>query len=237
MIHFLVKVFSKKSHAEKFLSGELHAKRLSWFKKLEGDSVRGDEFEAAIVPQLDNLIFTMRSENEETGVIEESTIQKEEFASPPIIQPNCFDYVNLFCMYAAHGDDIMELSVDNIDQYKKQLELPEEYVKMGDHAVVIIKNQEFVNRVKTAARRKGHKIYERLVSYYDLEVGLPLSPWNMGIVFTKSQVYAYQKEFRFAIDTGTIGCNPISLDIGKINDIAILMNTADINRQLSLKIN
>ena len=50
MIHFLVKVFSEAEHADRFLLGEMYARRLSWFKKLESDQGRGDEYEAAIMP-------------------------------------------------------------------------------------------------------------------------------------------------------------------------------------------
>ena len=58
----------------------------------------------------------------------------------------------------------------------------------------------------------------------------------MRIVFAKIQDYAHQKEFRFAIDTGAIGWNPITLDIGKLDDIETLLNTVDINRQLPLNV-
>ncbi len=237
MIHFLVKVFSEQVYAEKFLRGELYARRLSWFKKLEDDYGRGDEFEAAVIPQLDNLIVTLRSKDTTTGVEEKFTISKEDFASPPIIQLNCLEHVNVFCMYAAHSrGDIKQVSEDNIKEYKKQLELPEEYQMMGDHAVVITNTPEFLNRVNKAANREGYKICQGLVRYYDPEVGVPLPPLDMRIVFAKCQNYAHQREFRFAIDTGTFGCDPITLEIGEIDDIAILMNTADINHQLSLKI-
>ena len=83
MIHRLVKVFSEQNYVDKFLRGELYARRLSWFKNLEDDNGRGDEFEAAIIPQLDNLTLTLQSKDAAAGVIEESIISKEEFASPP----------------------------------------------------------------------------------------------------------------------------------------------------------
>ena len=34
MIHFLVEVLSEQDHADKFMRGELYARRLSWFKRL-----------------------------------------------------------------------------------------------------------------------------------------------------------------------------------------------------------
>ena len=98
MIQFLVKVFSEPEHADKFLRGELYARRLSWFKKLEGDEGRGDEYEAAIMPQRENLIITLAAHNMVTGEVEEFTVTSEDLAAPPKLQPEHFDHVNVFCM-------------------------------------------------------------------------------------------------------------------------------------------
>ena len=74
------------------------------------------------------------------------------------------------------------------------------------------------------------------MKYYDPEVGTPLGPLDIRIIFTKRKKFSHEREFRFAIDTGTLGSEPITLNIGEIDDIAIRMNTSDINRQLSINI-
>ena len=117
MIHFLVKVFSVQDHADKFLRGELYARRLSWFKNLKGDDRRGDEHEAAIMPRRDNLIITLKAKNVVTGEVEEFTIPMEDLAALPILQPEHFDHINVFCMYAAHSGDFKQISEDNIRDY------------------------------------------------------------------------------------------------------------------------
>ena len=236
MIHFLVKVFSEQDHANKFLRGELSVRRLSWFKKLEGDDGRGDEYEAAIMPRRDNLIITLESKDVVSGEVEEFTIPMEDLAAPPILQPEHFDHINVFCMYAAHSGDFKQISEDNVQDYRRQLELPEDCLKLGRYAVVITNTPEFVKRVKMGAHRQGYMIYRGLVRYYDPEVGTPLAPLDIGMVFTKREKYAHQKEFRFAIDTGTSGCEPITLNIGEIDDIAIRLNTADMNHHLSISL-
>ena len=236
MVQFLVKIFSEQDYADRFLRGELHARRLSWFKKLEGDDGRGDEYEAAIMPRRDNLIIKLEAKNVVTGEVEEITIPTEDLAAPPILQPEHFDHINVFCMYAAHSGDFKQVSEDNIQDYRRQLELPENCLELGEYAVAIIDNPEFLRRVKMGADRKGYKICRGLVKYYDPEVGTPMAPLNIGIVFTKRKKYAHQREYRFAIDTGTSGCEPITLNIGAIDDIAIRLDTADINRQLSINL-
>ncbi len=236
MIHFLVKVFSEPEHADRFLWGELYARRLAWFKKLESDEGRGDEYEAAIMARRENLIINMAAHNLVAGEVEEFTILSEDLAAPPILQPEHFDHINVFCMYAAHSGDIKEVSDDNIQDYKRQLELPEECLRLGRYAVAITDNPEFLRRVKVGADRQGYKLFRGLVNYYDPEVGTPLTPLDIGIVFAKCQKYAYQKEYRFAIDTGSSGYEPITLNIGRIDDIAVRLETTDINRQLSIRL-
>ena len=159
MIHFLVKMFSEPEHADKFLRGELYARRLSWFKKLESDEGRGDEYEAAIMPRRDNLIITLEAKTMETGEVEEFTIPMEDLAAPPILQPQHFDHINVFCMYAAHSGDFKQVSEDNIQDYRRQLELPEDCLKLGRYAVAITNTPEFLIRVKTDAHSQGYKIY------------------------------------------------------------------------------
>ena len=236
MIHFLVKVFSEQDHADKFLRGEVYARRLSWFKKLEGDDERADEYEAAIMLRRENLTFTLGAKNVVSGEVEEFTIPMEDLAAPPILQPEHFDHINIFCMYAAHSGDFKEVSKDNIQDYKRQLELPEDCLELGRYAVVITDTPEFLRRLKKGAEREEYKICRGLLKYYDPEVGTPMAPLNIGIVFTKRKKYAHQREYRFAIDTGTSGCEPITLSIGAIDDIAMRLDTADINGQLSISL-
>ena len=42
-IRFLVKFFSEENHARAFMDGNLLARRLSWFKKLEDMTALGDQ--------------------------------------------------------------------------------------------------------------------------------------------------------------------------------------------------
>ena len=183
--------------------------------------------------RLDDLI--VRLEAREARNVETGKVQGVDgLAAPPILQPEHFDHINLFCMYAAHSGGFHQVSDDNIEELRRQLEIPEDCLKLRRHAVAITNRAEFVRRVKMGAQREGYGLHCGLVKYYDPEVGTPLAPLDIRTIFTKREKYAYQKEFRFAIDTGTTGCEPITLDIGAIDDIATRLDTADINRQLSI---
>lgn len=236
MIFFFLKFFPKKEYANTFVRGSLHANRLRYFKQIDSHDGRGDRYEGAITPELEGLCLTLTATDAQTGEIAEYTIPIEDFASPPIMQPRWFDPINLFCMYAGHSGSIKKVSADNLASFKKQLEIPEDCTKFGKYAVLIKNPKEFIRRVRVAAERENYRINWKLVRYYDPEVGTPPLESNFDSIFIKRKKYEYQKEFRLAIDTGTPGCNPITLDIGKIDDIAVCMDSGEINRQIDIKV-
>ena len=106
MIVFLAKAFEEKEHAEAFLKGSMYANRLSHFKKLEGAYGRGDEYEGAIMPPLDDFAFTLEATNPTTGeVVGGTTITGEDLAAPAILSLKRFNHINVFCMYAGRFED------------------------------------------------------------------------------------------------------------------------------------
>ena len=169
----------------------------------------------------------------DTGeVIDRHTI--EGFAEPPVVSPEWFDDINLYCMFAAHSGDFQhEPSEGYLDRLKEHLKMPEEYVKLGEHAVVITNTTEFLRRVEKAAHREGYGIRWGLVKYYDPQVGTPPIRSDIETIFSKRKKYAYQREFRFAIDTGTTEGGAITLDIGDIRDIACRTDTGEQSLELS----
>ena len=235
MIVFLVKVFQCAKHADDFVQGRLYANRLAYFKRVEDGGVRGDEAEGAIMLQREGLIIELTATNQGTGEVSKIRTSGDELAGPLIMRPEWFDHINVFCMYAGHTDDFKAISEQNAVAFKRQLEIPEECEKLGHHAVVIVNTREFFGRVKAGAERRWYGVCGGLVKYYDSEVGTPVTRKDIDTIFAKRKEFEYQKEFRLAIDTGTIGCNPITLCIGRIDDIAVRMNTAEINRGLSVK--
>ena len=236
MIFFFAKIFEKKEHADDFVRGSLFANRLSYFKRIENREGRGDKYEGAIMPRLDGLSITLTCTDIETGEVSEITIPEEDFAAPPIIQSTWLDHSNVFCMYAGHSRGFKEISTDNLQRFKRRLEIPEDCTKLGRYAVIVQNATEFIRRVRVAAEREKYSIWWRLVRYYDPEVGTPRLESSLDPIFSKSKEYEYQREFRFAIDTGTEGRNHITLDIGEIDDITMCMDSRDINQQIDIRI-
>ena len=123
VIWLLVKVFSEQDHADRFLRGELYARRLSWFKNLEGDDERGDEHEAAAVLPRDGTTLTI--ETVVDGKLQEVKIGEDDLASPIVMKLKYFDHLNLFCMCAFQSDDFKPVSDASAEGQLKQLKLPE----------------------------------------------------------------------------------------------------------------
>ena len=231
-IHFLVKVFEKKEYADDLLKGSLFVNRLSYFKKIEGSDGRGDKDEGAIMLPIDRACITLEATFGDTGETERFTIPQEDHYAPPIIRPQWFDHINVYCMYAIQGTSLKYITPNGVEDFRKQLELPEDVEKLGRHAVVIANVPEFIKRVKATGSRKEYKVCYKSVKYYDAEEGSPPLRSEVETIFTKRKEFEYQREFRIAIDTSTPGCAPITFDIGSIADIAYYTDTSDINRQI-----
>lgn len=233
MIFYLAKIFSEREYADKFIRGEMYCQQLAWFKKLEDGVGRGDSDEGAIALKLDGLSMTFEVKHPVTGeLILQHTLQG--LAAPPVIRPEWFDHINVFCMFAAHSSGLShELSDSDLDSLRVNLQIPERCTGLGEHAVVITNVTEFLSRVEKAAHGSGFGILWGMVNYYDPLVGSPVLDSEIETIFCKPQEYAYQSEFRFAIDTGRTTTGAITLGIGDIGDIAFRADTMGLRLKLN----
>lgn len=234
MFFFLAKVVGEKQHADDLLNGKLFANRLGYFKQLEDSVGRGDKSEGAIVLASDDAILTLSVTNEDNDKVESITITGEDLAGPLDIRPKWFDHVHVYCMYAGHSGGLKVLSEENIGDLTRQLEVPDQYQELGNHAIIVTDVRGFLARVQKAAEREGYRICGGLVDYYDYASGTPHQGSDLETIFAKRKEFAWQREHRVAIDTGEIGSEPISLEIGTIDDIAFYMPTSEINSSISI---
>ena len=236
MLLFLAKVFEEKQHADAFLEGKLFARRLRYFKELEDAAGRGDNDEGVTLLASDNAILTLRSVNQESGEVESITVPSKDLTGPLEIRPEWIDYVHVYCMYAGHSGDFEVLSEDNAEALTRQLEIPSQYQEMGKHAVIVTGVGEFLARVRNATEREGYNLGRGLVNYYDYASGTPHQDLGLGAIFAKQSKFAWQREYRFAFDTGELGSDPITLEIGAIDDLAFYVPTSEINSMISVQL-
>jgi len=131
-IFFLAKLFSEEQHAEQFIRGRLYANRLGYFRELEDDSVRADAYEGVSLLRGDvSLAATIDGLR-----TERITVPEHELAGPVEVRMDWTNHVNLLCMHAAHSGDYINIPASSVDRFmSEQIEIPEEFLGFGEHAV------------------------------------------------------------------------------------------------------
>ena len=222
----LAKVFSKKRYAEEFLQGKLYANRLAEFKRIDDDLARGDEYEGGVMINPDGISMRIQSQDQEAGESREVVLAGQHFGSSLKMKLPYFDYLNLFCMYGVRLNGL-DLTPENTCAIRDRISLSEKFRGLGNYVVVLTNATKFINRVVDAANRKKYGLEFDFVTYYDPEVGTTLVPQSTETIFAKREEFAWQQEFRFAINTFVLGNEAVLLDIGRIDDIAFLGDTSE----------
>ena len=220
-VFFLVK-FLKERHVDSLLDGKLYAQRLARFKKAEGGAPPGriDPHEGTSSWMQPGQVRIEINGMDLTG----------DLAGPLQTQLNWLDHLNVFCVHAGHtGDlDLARISDGRIEQLRRELWIPNASLDLGSQAVVITDIPEFMRRFDAAVGSQGYRAWAHLVQYYDPAT---FHGHFEGIdpVFRKQIAFREQREYRFAIDTGTVGCDALTLEIGDIRDITLRLPSADLN--------
>lgn len=225
-IVFFAKVFDNKTYADDFIQGKLFSNRLSFFRKLEENenANRGDKYEGIVSWYQPDQIQVKINDRIIT-----------DLAAPVSIQMNWHEYLNIFRIYSAHSGDFNEITSENLDAFRKQLELPDDCQKLGEHTVLVTNVPEFIKRIEATVDKNNYGLTASLVEYYDPET-FHGSFNQRDSIFKKRDEFKHQKEFRFAFDTGSEGEDPLVLEIGDITDITMRCNTSDINKNLEIKL-
>ena len=224
MIIVLVKFLKEEQHANDLIGGKIYAKNLSYFKKIEDpeSANRNDRHEGVVSwlqPDQGHLVLN--------GI--DFT---PDLAGPIEIQKNWLNHLCIYCVYAGHTGDLglENIFSENTDLLRKQLEIPEDCLELGKYAVVVKNVTEFFNRIEKSAKSEDYRFGRRLVEYYDPETFHGSFSDNEAI-FKKRDEYSHQREYRFVFEPLIIGTDHIELDIGDIGDIAMRIDSADINKK------
>ena len=221
-IFYLVKFFSEESHATDFVKGKVRANPLSYFKSLESsaNSGRTDRHEGTVAwlqPGQGRLVIN-------------GDDITDDLAGPIEMQKTWLNCLHVFCLHAIHSGsfDLDKLTNDNIEDLRSEFMIPDACLSLGEYAVVVKDVPEFVRRMEKVSGAKNYEMVPRLVRYYD-PTSFHGNFSDMESVFWKQEQYGYQREYRFAIDTGSTSDALLKLDIGDINDITMMIKSADLN--------
>lgn len=201
-----------------FQEGVIYMNTLDFYRTLEAHDERRDVNEGAV--RINNREGgVLRWQNPNTGKLEEVA----ELTNSRIRELNSnIQNLNVYCLYYLKDRMPIESFGAIIPRRTK--------VGFGEYAVVIPNAGEFVTRVKEAAIDKGYRHFRGLVKYEDFsKENLEVGP------FVKDRAFSHQSELRIAVYTDENSGGPIKLEIGSIEDIAIMVPSAELDG-MSLRI-
>ena len=225
MILFLVKFFEKEKHADAFIAGSVHAKKLSYFQEKDEQENfnRSDKHEGIIgwlQPGRGQLVINGM---DITG----------DLAGPIEMQRTWLGDRYVFCVYAACSGniDLRDSSAENIEALRRQLRIHKDCYRLGEYAVIVKNVPEFISRIQKGAGLKQCRISHGSVEYYN-PATFHGQFTDEQALFRKHDGYKHHQEHRFIIDSPDRGDDFITLDIGDISDIAMECDTKKINQVL-----
>lgn len=204
----LVKIGKYKHICELRDEGLLYMNNLPYFWQMEDEDLRGDKFDSVIQILRGNFgIVTPKSEPDN-----HFSITNWEIGEHPL-QP---DKINVFCMVAVRPS-FSTFPVDNRNY------------QFGDHALVLAKPQEFIDRISKQLIFQNISHASNLVEYVSDNYQGQVGP------FKKRMKFNYQTEWRLVCKNGP--GKELKIRIGSIKDICIVINFNELNHVLSELLN
>jgi len=211
-IEIIIKLGPHEHMKALFDDGVVYMNTLEFYRTLEAHDERSDVNEGT--EQVSNRTDgVLRWKNPKTNTFEE--IAKLTHGRIRELNSN-IQNLNVYCLYYLKSKMPIESVGAIIPQRTK--------VGFGEYAVVVADAGEFVTRIKKAAIDIGHRHFRSLVKYEDFsQEKLDVGP------FVKDQAFSHQSELRVALYTGENSGSAIKLEIGSIEDIAVLVPSEDLN--------
>ena len=226
----IMKMFQNQKHAEAFCQGELYAKPLSYFQKLEGQDGQADPDEGSYWSG-QNAVLTLWPDPSD-----KITIRRDDLMRP--IRFQMLNHVNVVCFHIwTPPDELSNKLLLNVGGEAIPYQMPQRLQReFGDHLVVVHDCSEFLDRLNSALHRQyisGNftRTGQGRVQYQDHQpVFLSLSAsHSLDAAFCKGTRFQYQSEYRVAFERRNAprGGAPHTLDIGDIRNITMSLKTSD----------
>lgn len=212
-MYYLVLIKLKKTleRAEALLNGSLYSNRIKFLAK------SFDKYEGVSRFFNDEMVFK----------IDGFTFKKEDFAGSLEYKSDRVQNCHAYCMYSISNRTLGPITSENIDKVRTLFTVPSHCAEeFGKHAVVVVNFEEFGERIRKAAVRENFGLKCDWITYYNPEsppanMHECMLPENvLKQAFYKDRKFEKENEFRFLIESGTEGNDPVELEIGDIRDIA-----------------
>lgn len=206
-----------------FCDGNLHINTIAYFRENGYDKFEGI---GQHKPTLDTVVK-----------VNGQRIPPEYLAGPIQIDSKNIQCIHVFCMSVVRPGDFDEVTDLNTPGFRKQLEIDSRcFSEFGDHAVIIHKPQEFINRVHKEIKEQSYNGACDVIEYIDPKNPPQTEIFTNDPIFYKHEKYSYQKEFRIAIETGNSNTEPLKLNVGDLKDITVLCPAQEVNDLIYSKI-
>lgn len=216
-IYFFVKFCEKEQYARAFVAGRLWMNPLAYFKGLEDHKDgRTDRHEAPLAWHQPSALGSIQ--------IGSISIPPSELAGPVVLQDTAADFINVLCLYAAAAP-FDKVSSENLQAFNEHLQIPGRCRTMGGYAVVVHRSAAFIRRVVEAAEAQRLALEGGLVSYFDPD---SFSGNFDHAVFAKKRDYAWQREYRLAIDRKAASPEPFVFDVGPLGELCTIVKSEDL---------
>jgi len=192
--------------------GLIYCNSFHYFKNLQNDAMRADEFETAdFIATRDDVILEIwpLDNPEKITKIKTSKLLKQ-ITSP---------FGNLFCLYSLDMTEMKEGDKIIIDA---------KLIQNNDTFLIIKDAPQFLTRLKNGLEKRGGYWEHHVVEYIDFS-----NYYGERSFFQKDKSLNYQQEFRVML--GNSKDEPISFEIGDISDISIKGSTSVLDRAFFVK--
>ncbi|MGL5593616.1 MAG: hypothetical protein ACRDDH_06725 [Cetobacterium sp.] len=215
VLYTCARTFKSREYAEDFLRGNLRFMPLNFYTKLENDS-REDEYEG---------VSSFFQPHLSTFEIDGIKLNPDDLDGPILIRRNK-DNIHVLCMSAFFCKDKTKI-FDTEKEFLNYINKPckSKLLTFGNVTVLITNIVEFFDRIDKSVEKKNLSYKRKLVTY------IPLDEFHGNIEepgFVKDLSYSNESEYRFALKG--LPEKSFTLNIGDISDIAVIMNTDDIDK-------
>lgn len=225
-IFALVKIVERPEYARSLLRGELYMNSLAYFREYEDHKgeLRGDCWDGLGAIWQPGQISELR--------IADHCISPAELAGPVLLRYKRLDYTNIFCTYSFDSRGFDAVSAETLADFRRGMLMPDSVFGLGSIAVLIHNVTEFFKRVDSAIKREGLSGHRGLIRYFD--EAAHHGDFGDQAGFHKRQAYAYQREYRVAVERQAPSTEPYTLSVGDLSDIAVVTTPEEVNRELKL---
>lgn len=206
-IHLFLK-FGKEEHMQDlYENGTIYCNTVEYFKRVEDDALRGDNYEGA------SFIKNYPPGKFRISIAGKEVDKDFNYINFHIKEAYEKTLGNIFSLYSITSRDTEKTELFKVDAKNK---------KFGDKFLLIKDNPTFLKLIEQELKKKRLKFNYGFVEYYDRH------KYNGKVgVFHKPREYSYQNEFRIYVRKKSE--KPLVLNIGSLKSIAALydINTLD----------